>query len=424
MDIKKLESIKAPEDWVEEALNLPEKKRISYKKNPMKKLRTAAAVVVLFIVCGTFVTVAATKSNVFQLLLENMFGKQNVSEVSLNEQTKNQTQDIKAGKDGTIKLQENTMVVGEKESFICEYHFVKDVERVDQVYTVVSNRLEKMTPIFFETKFEGNKCSFQYVTSGNEIFAFNYGGGITEIFSSYKDDIVYGVREESGGKKGYLLEINIAKKTMKKISGDHMICNFVMSPEGTKILCNHRGDGYWSVFDIAARTERKISTKLLNGYARTTEIEFLDENRILTYGEPIIKNDTEIDSTYVVNLQTMKLEKKYPDIGLVNLHWSYRYHKKSKELEFYEITGNQSFKISQVSYGGSVIDKSGDYVLFGSLEEENEPVYLVHLKNHTWKKLDIPKKLRNDLEIHLVKTQKKILITNKKRAYLVDVSAL
>ena len=30
----------------------------------------------------------------------------------------------------------------------------------------------------------------------------------------------------------------------------------------------------------------------------------------------------------------------------------------------------------------------------------------------------------NDMEIHLVKTQKKILITNKKRAYLVDVSSL
>ena len=38
--------------------------------------------------------------------------------------------------------------------------------------------------------------------------------------------------------------------------------------------------------------------------------------------------------------------------------------------------------------------------------------------------MNIPGKLRNDMEIHLVKTQKKILITNKKRAYLVDVSSL
>ena len=86
-----------------------------------------------------------------------------------------------------------------------------------------------------------------------------------------------------------------------------MICNFVMSPEGSKILCNHRGDGYWSVFDIASKTEKKISQKLVNGYARTTEIEFLDENRILTYGESIFKNSTEEDSTCVVNLQTMRI---------------------------------------------------------------------------------------------------------------------
>ena len=101
-----------------------------------------------------------------------------------------------------------------------------------------------------------------------------------------------------------------------------MICNFVMSPEGSKILCNHRGDGYWSVFDIASQTEKKISQKLVNGYARTTEIEFLDENRILTYGESIFKNSTEEDSTCVVNLQTMRIEKKYSGVGLVNMKWS------------------------------------------------------------------------------------------------------
>ena len=75
MDIKKIDKIKAPEDWVEEALNPEKIQGISHRRNSMKKLRTAAAAVVIFLLCGTFVTVAATKSNVFQLLLENMFGK-------------------------------------------------------------------------------------------------------------------------------------------------------------------------------------------------------------------------------------------------------------------------------------------------------------------------------------------------------------
>ena len=78
MDIKKIDKIKAPEDWVEEALNPEKIQGISHRRNSMKKLRTAAAAVVIFLLCGTFVTVAATKSNVFQSLLENMFGKENV----------------------------------------------------------------------------------------------------------------------------------------------------------------------------------------------------------------------------------------------------------------------------------------------------------------------------------------------------------
>lgn len=72
MDIKKIDKIKAPEDWVEEALNPEKIQGISHRRNSMKKLRTAAAAVVIFLLCGTFVTVAATKSNVFQSLLENM----------------------------------------------------------------------------------------------------------------------------------------------------------------------------------------------------------------------------------------------------------------------------------------------------------------------------------------------------------------
>ena len=104
MDIKKIDKIKAPEDWVEEALNLEKIQGISHRRNSMKKLRTAAAVVVIFVLCGTFVTVAATKSNVFQSLLENMFGKENVTEVELNPEPAKEVADVKAGKDGAIQL--------------------------------------------------------------------------------------------------------------------------------------------------------------------------------------------------------------------------------------------------------------------------------------------------------------------------------
>ena len=43
MDIKKIDKIKAPEDWVDEALNPEKIQGISHRRNSMKKLRTAAA---------------------------------------------------------------------------------------------------------------------------------------------------------------------------------------------------------------------------------------------------------------------------------------------------------------------------------------------------------------------------------------------
>ena len=59
-------------------------------------------------------------------------------------------------------------------------------------------------------------------------------------------------------KKKYLLKINLSQNTVEKISNDHMLCNFVMSPSGTKLLCNHRGDAYWSVFDVKMKITKLI----------------------------------------------------------------------------------------------------------------------------------------------------------------------
>lgn len=232
-----------------------------------RKYGSIAAMIGFFLLCFTSVTVAAMKSTAFQTWLENIFGSGNVKEVVLTTPTALPTADVKA-RDNTVPFQENTMVAGEKESFVCEYHFVGDEEQIDQVYTVVSDGLKKMTPSTFEGEYNGTKFGFQYVISGNEIFAFNYTGGMSEVFFYYDKDTVYGARTD-GDKKEYLLKINLSQNTVEKISNDHMLCNFVMSPSGTKLLCNHRGDAYWSVFDVKTHTEKKIDTALVNGYATT-----------------------------------------------------------------------------------------------------------------------------------------------------------
>lgn len=133
-----------------------------------------------------------------------------------------------------------------------------DEEQIDQVYTVVSDGLKKMTPSTFEGEYNGTKFGFQYVISGNEIFAFNYTGGMSEVFFYYDKDTVYGARTD-GDKKEYLLKINLSQNTVEKISNDHMLCNFVMSPSGTKLLCNHRGDAYWSVFDVKHIRRKRLT---------------------------------------------------------------------------------------------------------------------------------------------------------------------
>lgn len=154
MDLKKLDYITAPEEWIEDILEKSSK--TSPSKAFWRKYGSIAAMIGFFLLCSTSVTVAAMKSTAFQTWLENIFGSGNVKEVVLTTPTALPTADVKA-RDNTVPLQENTMVAGEKESFVCEYHFVGDEEQIDQVYTVVSDGLKKMTPSTFEGEYNGTK---------------------------------------------------------------------------------------------------------------------------------------------------------------------------------------------------------------------------------------------------------------------------
>lgn len=79
-----------------------------------------------------------------------------------------------------------------------------------------------------------------------------------------------------------------------KISNDKMICNFVMSPNGKTLLCNFRSKGYWAIFDLDSKTEKKFNKNLINGYATVDEISFVDDYHILTLGKPFTKEKQNI----------------------------------------------------------------------------------------------------------------------------------
>ena len=72
--------------------------------------------------------------------------------------------------------------------------------------------------------------------------------------------------------KETIAKINLDTNEIIKLSNDKMICNFVLSPNGKTLLCNFRTKGYWSVFDLKNKTEKKIKKSVINGYATTDEI--------------------------------------------------------------------------------------------------------------------------------------------------------
>ena len=81
MDLKKLDYITAPEEWIEDILEKSSK--TSPSKAFWRKYGSIAAMIGFFLLCSTSVTVAAMKSTAFQTWLENIFGSGNVKEVVL-----------------------------------------------------------------------------------------------------------------------------------------------------------------------------------------------------------------------------------------------------------------------------------------------------------------------------------------------------
>ena len=62
---------------------------------------------------------------------------------------------------------------------------------------------------------------------------------------------------------------------------------------------------------------------------------------------------------------------------------------------------------------------NGDYVLLGT--DFDAVYYLYNLQDETYRELDIPEEIRGTLEMYIAKKEKKLLLTNEKEAYLVDL---
>ena len=154
--------------------------------------------------------------------------------------------DIPADENQMLSLEEGMQIYGVNESFVCKVHYENDGEDeiVDKVYAIQGNGLRELPVYSFRGEYDGVPYSFEYAVIGNEVLGFNGTGDFCGLFHYKNGDIVYAdlqhVGEDTIVQKECLVEINLRTEEVTKISNDKMICNFLMSPDGKIILCNHR----------------------------------------------------------------------------------------------------------------------------------------------------------------------------------------
>lgn len=340
--------------------------------------------------------------------------------------------DIPEDENQMLTLKKGMRIYGETESFVCQVHEDENGEEViDAVYAIGEDGLRELPVHSFSGEYDGEPYSFSYAVIGDEVFGFHETGHCTVL--PYKNgDVFYvslsHVKKNDRVTKECLAEVHPDTKEVTKISNDKMICNFLMSPDGKIILCNHRSDGYWSVFDIAARTEKRVDS--LPGYLHTDEIRFLDTYTVLAYGEEIMTQledgSWQIDAqTYKIDLNTGEILEKYPGAADLGMEWNYT--TKGNVLKLHNIITGEDMTIRDVRENLYTVAGAGDYILFGYDADDEKPredYCLVNLAEQTFMKIDVPPELCNQLEMYPAVSEKKLLLTNGTEAWLVDVGEM
>ncbi len=396
--------------------------------------RTAAAVLLCIVILGMSVSVLATASDAFREWLFDMFSGHEVTELNIGgadgtKEGSGETSqpDIPADENHRISLKDNMLVFGDKETVVAETYYDDKTEnvRIGRIYGVQGNGLKELPVHSFQGEYDGVPFSFEYAICHQEIHGFNLEGAINEVFSYFDGKSVYLQLSDDGEDyKECIAKLNLETGEMEKLSGDNVYADCTMSPGGKVILCNYRADGYWTVFDLKEKTEKKIEA--INAYARGDEIEFLDDTTILTFGEDLVeKTDDGIRTqaqTCKVDLRTGQVLETYPGYGEADMEWNSSVKKNTLELT--NIVTGETFSIERADKETHFLGNAGDYAMYGDKEESNSPYFLVNLAKKTFMKIDVPQEMHFDVEMYLAGAEKKLLLVNETEAYIVDVSEL
>lgn len=409
-------------------------------------LRTVAAIFLCIVALGMGVSVLATASDAFREWLFDMFSGHEVTELHIGseggaeepgdtdepastKETSGGTSqpDIPADENHRISLKDNMLVFGDKETVVAETHYDEETEnvKIDRVYGIQGNGLKELPVYSFQGEYDGVPFSFEYAICHQEIHGFNLEGAINEVFSYFDEKSVYvQLMDDGENYKECIAKLDLETGIMEKLSGDKVYANCTMSPGGKVILCNYRADGYWTVFDLKEKTEKRIEA--INAYTRGDEIEFLDDTTILTFGEDLLeKTDDGIRTqaqTCKVDLRTDQVLETYTGYGEVGMEWNSSVKKNTLELT--NIVTGETFSIEGADKNTHFLGKAGDYAMYGDKEENNSPYFLVNLAKKTFMKINVPQEMHFDVEMYLAGAEKKLLLANETEAYIVDVSEL
>ena len=406
-------------------------------------IRVAAAIVICVVVLSIGVQTAARVSTVFRDWIEQTFqigsssgdqqgnerknsnGKKEKNSIGNEEETgkisgrSNKTDKVKdsISQIEKVPMKDNLQIVGTNESFIYESKMdANSDEIVEKVYSIKDGKLSKLSMQSFFGSYKGDMFSFQYSIIGQEIFGYNYSENLVQVFDQInKQGEVYLSVENAKGNE-QILCVNLKSGECRQVAkpGDGM--NMSMSPDGKYILINH-SKSYWTVFDTEKETERKLEG--LSGYALSNEYDFINDDHIATVGDAFTKNNTEFYRLNYIDLETGKV-KVYPEYGDIKGCWTYRCDTKKKQLEIENLITKQK-KVIPLKQAEDVhiMQINGDYVLLGT--DFDAVYYLYNLQDETYRELDIPEEIRGTLEMYIAKKEKKLLFTNEKEAYLVDL---
>lgn len=395
-------------------------------------IRVAAAIVICVIVLNIGVQTAARVSTVFRDWIEQTFqiksssdnqkGKNGRSNEEETGRVRRRNNKADEGQDSVsqiekVPMKDNLQIVGTNESFIYESKTdANSDEIVEKVYSIKDGKLSKLLMQSFSGSYKASTFSFQYSIIGQEIFGYNYSENLVQVFDQInKHGEVYLSVENAKGDE-QILCVNLKSGECKQVVklGDGM--NMSMSPDGKYILINH-SKSYWTVFDTEKETERKLEG--LSGYALSNEYDFINDDHIATVGDAFTKNNTEFYRLNYIDLKTGKV-KVYPEYGDIKGCWTYQCDTKKKQLEIENLITKQK-KVIPLKQAEDVhiMQINGDYVLLGT--DFDEVYYLYNLQDETYRELDIPEEIRGTLEMYIAKKEKKLLLTNEKEAYLVNL---